>query len=446
MSFLIVPTRVTAAEATVWLGAIDEDGVPTLSADGAAVPVPAGAWQQLAGGPHRLSYARVTIAGLTPRRRCALALAADGQQVATGSVTPLPAALPGATETPFTVLLGSCFCVAQDKPGDLGRTYAGIAPPDVKVLCGDQVYLDAPWSYFLVHAPDLAQMQQLFFENYQATWEQDPPGAGFRRLLQDGATYFSSDDHEFWNNAPNAAAYARSTWTAAGRASWQATARPLYQAFQSELTTDQFTVGPLSFFVADTRWNRDADRNRLMADADFDALLAWIAGLQGPGVLVVGQPVFAAQGGLLARFTDWSLPDFAQYPRLAAALYQAPHSVVVLTGDVHYGRVASCDLPARLGGTPAKLIEVIASPLALVDKASGNHWAPAPPQFPAFAIPGLGRLPVTTETGFQLVDNHFLTVEFSDLGPAVGLRVKAWPVAPAGGAPPGRIVYEQKLY
>lgn len=446
MSFLIVPTRVTTNSATVWLGAIDEATLPALQVDGAAVPVPAQAWQTLDGAPHRLSYARVTVGGLRPRRRCALSLTANGRPVATGAVAPLPAALPGPTETPFTVLLGSCFCAAQDRPGSLGNTYGAMAPPDVKILCGDQVYLDSPWSYFLVHAPGLQEMQRLFFENYQTTWEQSGPASGFSRLLQDGATYFTSDDHEFWNNAPNAGSYVRSTWTAGGRADWQATARALYRAFQSDRSTDCFQVGGLSFFVADTRWNRDLQRNALLSDVDLQALLAWIAGLQGPGVLVVGQPIFANEGGPLARFVDWSLPDFAQYRQIATALYQAPHSVVVLTGDVHYGRVASCDLPARPSGAPARLIEIVASPLALVSKASGGRWAPAPAQFPSFAIPGLGRLPVATEQSFAFFDNHYLTMEFSALGAGVALGVKAWPVTSNATVAAGQIIYQQKLF
>ena len=259
-------------------------------------------------------------------------------------------------------------------------------------------------------------------------------------------SYFTSDDHEFWNNAPDAGTYVRSTWTEAGRAQWQATARALYRAFQSDRTTDCFQVGGLSFFVADTRWNRDPDRHALLSDADLRALLAWIAGLRGPGVLVVGQPVFAEQGGLLARFVDWSLPDFAQYREIATALYQAPHSVVVFTGDVHYGRVASCDLPARPGGAPARLIEIVASPLALVSKASGGRWSAAPTQFPSFAIPGLGRLPVTTEQSFQLFDNHYLTIEFSAVGAGVALGVKAWPVTPTPAVAAGQVIYQQKLF
>src|SRR5215217_3887038 len=44
----------------------------------------------------------------------------------------------------------------------------------------------------------------MLFDKYVANWTQvGGEDAGFRRLLADGANYFCSDDHEFWNNAPN---------------------------------------------------------------------------------------------------------------------------------------------------------------------------------------------------------------------------------------------------
>ena len=58
--------------------------------------------------------------------------------------------LPTFEEKPFTVLLASCFCKREDDEGAVGRTYAQLpagSRPDVKILCGDQVYLDDPWAH-----------------------------------------------------------------------------------------------------------------------------------------------------------------------------------------------------------------------------------------------------------------------------------------------------------
>jgi hypothetical protein len=444
MSYLIVPSRVSSTTASVWIGTIDETQRPTLFAGATALPAPA--WSQRAGGPHMLSYARVDIAGLSPRTRCDLQLRVGNRVMAVGSITTLPVALPSEIDRPFTVLLGSCFHARTDQQGAVGRAFLQIPLPDIKILCGDQVYLDAPWTHFLSHTHNRGELEQIFFETYQYSWEQAGAGTGFRQLLQDGANYFSSDDHEYWNNAPNAALYARDTWTQGGRDTWWSVASALYGAFQDDQPIEQFSVGKLAFFLADTRVHRDADRRQLMEPADWSALCEWVAHLDGPGVLVIGQPVFAGQGGFWDRFRDWNLPDFVQYPQLARALYNARHSVVILTGDVHFGRVAHCTLPNALSGAGQKLIEIISSPLALVDKKAGESWAKAPAQFPAFGISGLGRLPVTTLETFQMHQDHFLTLEFSDATGGARMQVKSWPIVPSQTFPSGQRIFEYTLY
>jgi hypothetical protein len=446
MSYLIVPQRASSRAATVWVGSIDESTPAQLFAGG--VPSSPISWAQLQGGPHRLAYARVQLTGLSPRTRHELELRVGNRVMAVGSTTTLPDALPTGTDQPVTVLLGSCFHAGNDQEGAVGRAFLATPQVDFKILCGDQVYLDAPWSHFLVHTHNRVELEQRFFETYQYTWEQAGAGSGFRYLLQDGANFFSCDDHEFWNNAPTAGAYARDTWFKGGRDTWWAVASNLYRAFQDDQTVEQFQIGPLSFFLADTRLNRDTGRNRLLTDADMGALLGWIRGLQGPGVLVVGQPIFSPRGGVLARFEDWNLTDFAQYEQLARALIASRHSIALLTGDVHFGRVAFCQLPipGALNGLTSKLIEVISSPLSLVDSKVGGNWTPAPDQFPAFAISGMARVPLSTVEAFQMKQNHFLTLEFTGVGAGATMKVRSWPIARNGAEPPGQTVFQDTLY
>jgi hypothetical protein len=63
-------------------------------------------------------------------------------------------------------------------------------------------------------------MESLFVENYVRTWTQSFPAAGFQWLLRDGANFFVSDGHEYWNNAPTAATAITDTWTAVSREAW----------------------------------------------------------------------------------------------------------------------------------------------------------------------------------------------------------------------------------
>jgi hypothetical protein len=312
--------------------------------------------------------------------------------------------------------------------------------PDVKILCGDQVYLDHPTERFLLQTHTAAEMEIEFFENYMRVWGQSGIAAGFQELLRDGANYFSADDHELWNNAPSWATLIRDSWTRTGRENWLRIGRELYHAFQSASPVEQFSVSPLSFCIADTRINRDENLKNFMLDADLIKVGAWINGLQGPGVLVLGQPILTEGKGFWGRFSDWSLPNYQQYHHLVQLIRSSKYTIVILTRDVHYGRIASCSLNQGV-----ELIEIISSPTALVNDLVGKKWKQAPDFFPAGEIPGVVKAPVRTEKGFTLTDNHFLTLQFAASGARVNMTVKAWPTINPGSLPTSRVVYERSL-
>jgi hypothetical protein len=451
MAYLVVPHEASTSTATVWIGALDEPFDPNqvrlISALGEH-PLP-GPWQQWGAreGGQRLVYQRVTITGLPPRTLLPVQLLVHEQPHAEARLTTLPDHLPTLDEQPFTVLLGSCFCRREDAEGAVGQTYAQLpagARPEVKILCGDQVYLDDPWAHYLWHTHDVAELEAEFFRNYRDTWTQEP---GFQQLLTDGANYYTPDDHEYWNNAPQAATVIRDSWTSTGRQQWFDTARQLYQVFQTPAALTTFAVGPLSFLIADTRSNRLPDRTAFMATADLQAVEQWMQHLPGPGVLVLGQPVFREPTGCLqGTFADWNLPDYEQYGELARLLTQAPHSIVLLTGDVHYGRIAWCTFSSG-----RELIEVISSPLSLVDKQAQGTWEEAPSRFPAVALPAVVGAQVHTvaKDTFAPIDSHFLTLEFSATGAHVRLTVRCWPVRRQGsraGESFGETVFQRLLH
>jgi hypothetical protein len=435
MDFAVVPTGVGTKDALIWVGAIgDEPADPAdvwleHRASGARWQVTGwDRWQEPA-GLRSLRHQRVPLIGLTPATRYAFNLRVAGQVRAEADVTTLPATLPGVQDPPFIVLLGSCFCRAQDASGRVGKTVAQLpdgAKPTIKFLVGDQVYLDSPWYCFTYPRwnDDLARS---FFDQYVQTWTQTGDGQGFNHLLRSGATYFCSDDHEFWNNAPFPSVYAVNTWTDVGRRAWWDTALALYRAFQTTSTRTSFRVGALEFLVLDTRLNRDPYRQAFLSRTDFAAFQAWVAGLSGPGVLVLGQPVFADRAGVRGNIADWNLPDFAQYRDLCRVLLSSRQSVVVLTGDVHYGRIASATLPSG-----ADLVEIIASPMALVDRAAGGRWNAAPQRFPAMPLEGIASVGVRTDAGWNRFANHFVTLEFNDKAGGVRLRVRSWETEPSG--------------
>jgi hypothetical protein len=450
MAYVVVPHEASASAATVWLGALDEPFDPShvrlVSALGEH-PLPS-PWQHWSAreGEHRVNYQRVTLTGLPARTLLPVQLLVNGQPQADARLTTLPDHLPTLAEKPFTVLLGSCFCQREDAEGVVGQTYAQLpagARPEVKLLCGDQVYLDDPWAHYLWHTHEITELETEFVRNYRDTWTQEP---GFRQLLADGANYFAPDDHEYWNNAPNAATVIRDSWSSTGRREWFNTAHKLYQMFQTAASVTTFAVGPLSFLIADTRSNRSPDLKDFMRPTDLQAVEQWMQHLAGPGVLVLGQPIFREPTGLLqGTFADWNLPDYAQYGQLARMLVQAPHSIVVLSGDVHYGRIAWCTFSSG-----HELIEVISSPMSLVDKLAEGSWEEAPSLFPPVALPAVVGAQVHTlaKDTFSPIDSHFLTLEFAAAGAHIHMTVRCWPVRRQGArasAGFGETVYQRVL-
>jgi hypothetical protein len=436
VGYHLIPRDVAASAASfgvIGVGVAGTDHV-TLHIDGAELPV--AEWQTTRGVRHR----ELRVGGLAAATPYSVELRADGALAARCRLVTLPNPLPPPGAKPFTIFLGSCFCRAQDASGSVEKAYRDLPPgavPDVHVWCGDQVYLDSPWHGFLLpHAAD--DLEAMFLRNYDLTWGGHGSGS-LHGALTSAANYFTSDDHEFWNNAPNRGVYVSNSWTADGRAEWLELAADLYRVFQTESRISELRVGNLSLLVADTRIDRDADERRFMTDADLGRVCDWIRDLDGPGLLVLGQPAFTEPAGLMGHVADWGLPDYdAQYARLAGAIAASQHSVVVLTGDVHFGRIAVCAL--RSG---AELIEIISSPLALVDPAVRGKWRKAPQTFPSTPVAGVAQSPVTT-LPYETNDPHFVTLELHALGQAAELTVRHWPVGPTT-RPRGATVFTRRL-
>jgi len=304
----------------------------------------------------------------------------------------LPAAL-DRLPAPFGVALGSCFY------GDKDPAAAGFYQPRInnlydvglRFLCGDQLYMDLQghvtmWKILkqvvLPHAPDA-------WARYREHWHVDY----YARFLTQSPTLLLGDDHDFWNDFPHRKAWipwgdpdpasdirrtldrAYSTYQAALNVDPEAGANVGSLAELERLLNDSarsfsFRVPPLEFFVLDVRTHRtthDALPRRLCDEVHLQTAERWLAGLQGPGVLVLSQPlvVHAAswfENAVPVAKGDWNLPDYPEhFGRLCDALFTAPHDVMVLTGDIHWSRLYQLDQPR--GGT---VYEVVSSPLCLI--------------------------------------------------------------------------------
>lgn len=427
MKLTLVPHAADSASARIWLCATETATAPppfvlTIHKVG-DIAVNQGGWQPvtvdgiLAVQETRTWVQTVQLSGLAAGTRYVCSALGERAEFAT-----LPAQLPPRGGEPFNLLLGSCYFTHRDQGVEQAvRRLAAHERPHAKILCGDQVYLDVSRALIMEPAPSQAAVARLHLGKYLKNWT----ASGLRALLGVGSTWFTSDDHEFWNNSPDPATAIALSWLPPGRNWMLRSGRNLFQTFQAASggAPQKFQAGRLSVYVADTRVFRKGQRGACLRPEDLQDLLGWILNLAGPGVLVVGQPVLdEPQSWFGGTFADWSLPNYPEYGPIAQALANAAHSVLVLTGDVHYPRVARVN---RRDGR-LQLLEVISSPLALV---SGQHGTPKAP-------PGkFQAMPVTQEAPRRSADN-FALLQFTETSARVNVRVRHYMIP--GGWTPGQ--------
>ncbi|NNE99752.1 MAG: hypothetical protein HKN25_12095 [Pyrinomonadaceae bacterium] len=440
MSFLLVPNEVASDSANLWIGVVNE-GVglsdASLMYNGNSFDLTQG-WQtyRTRSGFNAVRYQHIKLQNLSPRTDYILEFSTGGKSRASGRIRTLPEELPTIFERPFNVLLASCFASSRSESILLGSSYLNLQKyhndkTDIKILCGDQVYLDDPAVYFLKNTHSYNDLEDLLFANYVRTWTQNQFLTGFQQFLQNGANFFSSDDHEFWNNAPNRATLIRDSWRRKGRENWLEIAKNLLGIFQPRSSKPTFNVGTLSFFNADTRIDRDADRDKFMTTVDLLSIEHWVQTLKGVGVLIIGQPLFAEKAGFFGgRFGDWNLPNYEQYKDLVRILNRTNHSILVLTGDVHYGRISHCQVRPNIF-----IYEIISSPTALVNPLVGGSWSEAPGLFPVNSIPGTVQKRVKSDFKYKETKNHFLTLSFQKEGGKTRIVLKVCEIAGNGQMP-----------
>ena len=374
-------------------------------------------------------------------------------------VRTLPGQVPSGFSKWFNVLLVSCFHLAKDRAGRAGNVVAEIAKrerfrPDLTLLLGDQVYLDLPT--FGILGGGLRKLAKKFEKDYRLNWT---GSSGYARILGAAPTVSIPDDHEYWNNYPHAATVIRQTWTDGGRNNWERAARRMYEAFQLPQPgalgdAVEFDVPPLSFFLMDTRSSRDRDRKFTLSPASLERFRRWVTRVVDSGLFAViasGQPLLdKAAGKLKGAVADYTLPDYKDYGPIArelARLADGGKQFLLLTGDVHWGRVTK-GKDRNLNGRGAGFYEVISSPTSLVAtigkdqvqtifggiKSFFGHPDPfprhgKPKKPPAFlARETLGRR-FQCEMLHPQKGNHVAVLSFRQTGFGLELLVTYWPIS-----------------
>jgi hypothetical protein len=408
------------------------------------------------------------FAGVEPDMPYVVTVQADGDQQTVATQT-LPTAIPRGFDGWFNVLLVSCFHQAEDRAGRAGQLVSQLragAKPHLTLLMGDQVYLDLPT---LQNFPDnAAWLAQKFENDYIANWW-GPPGYG--HILAAAPTVSIPDDHEYWNNFPNAATVAQNTWTAAGRKRWRQAAEAMYKGFQLPYPNGLgeafiLDVPPLSFFLADLRHGRSEGTAQLMTDNEHKRLEGWVRKLIRKGwfgVFVSGQSLFAQPVGKLAGSVgDYQLSDYEDFPRMVQALMRLTDEgrpFVCLTGDVHWGRVTEA---VDLYSGRTAIHEVISSPASLVtmvgldqvnrlrqtleeltgrSKPWPRHPRPqSPPDFFAQKVVANWLECRRPPLEYQQFGNHVAMLSFRQMGSGIDMRVMYYEVSEDGQFVPPKVL------
>jgi hypothetical protein len=349
------------------------------------------------------------------------------QELRKGTFDTLPLRIPTEGQRPFTVGLASCFYDHRDG-GNAAEAYknlfeqgdAGVRP-QIKFLTGDQVYLDIGFDSL---SPITRELRERIADDYAKHWQ------SLGSILSRGGTWMLPDDHEYWNDYPYFDSFVP-TLAALGlpsvRNAWKEAATNGVKNVQRSGVVETIDFArDLSFCIADLRSYRGVHKGEkvMMHPDSFPQLLTWARNLQCPGVLVISQPLMVDRSG------ERNLLSFpGQYRQLLEALGHTGHDIVVLSGDVHYGRIGTCPLGPKGG----RLIEIIASPLSNLTQlnsisTSGPQFKPTVFPDASIKIPSWKQAAVSYEKELSVptadgnvfssylktrTKEHFMTVSFS---------------------------------
>jgi 3',5'-cyclic AMP phosphodiesterase CpdA len=450
-----------AGRLRIWLGARERTAAPALSwsLDGQpAQPRPLRPIQSVRSGPFLGGDTPRIFAGLyefavaDAPRAFRVGVSLDGAPPVTASLRAVPRAVPAGLDASFQLMLASCFYADEDRAGVAGVSMDSVlrgCTPDLLLLLGDQVYLDLPP---LKNLPDARPaLARKFEQDYARNWFD----AGAYAKVVHAAPYACvPDDHDYWNNFPMPSVQSQNTWNAAGREAWADVARMLYGHFQHVDPTPvgtpvQFDVEPLSFFLLDSRAWRDPDFQFTMTPQARDALVDWVSRCireRKLGVFATGQSLAMPRASdLNRRFGDSTMNNYADYRFLFGQLdrlMREAGDVLLLTGDMHWGRVVRLS-PKDALDSGMQMIEVISSPTSLVTtpvrdplaKLKADKRDPWPRHSDAKLLGGVvelegARSPFFGYTLYRHRGNHVCLLSFRRRGESLEVTPRYFPLLP----------------
>ena len=458
----LVIHRVSESSAEIWVGALyaqlampKKARVDLKLHDGRTrtKKITASNWDRPLRDHEQRFFCLVTFTGLEPGKRYevyfsryiekndAIGRGAQWQELRDGTFRTLPKRLPTKSQASFTVGMGSCYYTHRDG-GQAAGAYRALhdrgersVQPDITFLTGDQVYLDIGFDSLSLRGREI---RQRIGDDYAKHWQM------LGSILTRGGTWMLPDDHEYWNDWPFTDSMLPNLLALKipkVKRAWSRASKDAVKNIQRCQRVETFDIGKdISFCLADLRSHRSEER--FLPIADFKRLIDWARNLKTPGVLVLPQPLIVEWNKLERNLLTYT----TQYNDLLRALAGSGHDVVLLTGDVHFGRIAR----ANLGDNGGRLIEIIASPLSNLTGLGGLATATPklkPKHFPdskVLKMEGWTSTDVIYDKSFNVstkkgwrssaypkarTREHFMTVGFNrGANSNVQLTVNAWRV------------------
>lgn len=412
MTLILHPRQSRAGNARVWVGLSGVTSAPELQwrlkkegAEQILSTTPAAvrplssvrSHDLLEGSPPRVFAGIYEFSGLEPGVAYQVELDCAGQ-IARCLVRTLPEQVPPGPERWLNILLVSCFHYVEATPFAIEQALeraerecrdATGATFHLSLLLGDQVYLDLPT--LKDFRKDSRWLAQKFEDDYRRNWfgEKVKARAGtslveYARVLSAAPSVCIPDDHEYWNNFPHASPFIENSWQFEDRQSWRTAAQAVFEGFQLHhpgLLGEPLVVNvpPLSILVLDSRsfrgleYQRTNNRNaaqfaNCLKPGALETLRAWVDDLNAQdrfGVFVTGQTMLEeTRTGLERSLADAAVANYGDYAEMMTLLRRVKNPLILITGDVHWGRllqILKLAPYAHVGG-----YEIITSPVSLV--------------------------------------------------------------------------------
>ena len=409
---MIIPGIPTQTTARFWVQAGSVAPIVSINPQAAGILT----MNALTAGGKTIAYI-VEYTGLKPNAEYTFTAGEESLTVCT---------LPDKLSETCCIATGSCYWKFGDTGGRLSKRYQEVAEKkDIRLrfLLGDQIYNDV----FTGAGFGATSQMPKTLPNYKEQWQHKH----FLDFLRLTPTAMLADDHEYWNDYPHDGIQLAWQWRngSSRKRTVAQEAKNAFEVYQQSLniggkSSFDFTIDPLQFFVLDTRILRTRYDNKPPSCVDAPAvaqLVNWINTLKGPGVLMLG-PSFIREpssfwGNLLPnRFkSDIQLWDYEQfYNDVWDALLHASHDILILAGDIHYGRYGKVSFPLTMpNGTKTErtIYESTSSGLCLLTSAlskygDGEHYT--------FKVgSGSANLEYRNLFHTQKGQEHFVTIEFS---------------------------------